>query len=189
MKRDSVLVIGTGTIGEPLIGLLADFKKKLGLSEIMFHKRTPLRDEVAKVQSLVKRGARLVINQDKVEDFKALGHKPKYTSFDKALDKAHVVIDCTPVGNHNKEKHFLSYSDKTYGHIGTVYKASNFKKDKDVKPSYHYEAQEGHRYHKKTIWDRSKKFKMSEKEYALKHNLERVEHDSKSSWVRYIKGR
>ena len=104
MKRASVLVIGTGTIGEPLIGLLADCRKKLGLSEIMFHKRTPLRDEVAKVQSLVKRGARLVVNQDKVEDFKALGHKPKYTSFDKALDKAHVVIDCTPAGNENRKR-------------------------------------------------------------------------------------
>ena len=45
--RNSILVVGTGTIGEPLIGLLADSKKKLGISEVMFHKRTPLRDEVA----------------------------------------------------------------------------------------------------------------------------------------------
>ena len=52
--KNTVLVVGTGTIGEPLIGLLADSKKKLGISEVMFHKRTPLKDEVAKVQSLIK---------------------------------------------------------------------------------------------------------------------------------------
>ena len=28
----NVLIIGTGTIGEPLIGLFADFKKKLGVN-------------------------------------------------------------------------------------------------------------------------------------------------------------
>ena len=57
----NILVIGTGTIGEPLIGLLADFKKKLKLSEVMFHKRTPLSDEVSKVKSLVKRGAKFKV--------------------------------------------------------------------------------------------------------------------------------
>jgi len=109
MKKSSILVVGTGTIGEPLIGLLADFKKKLHISEVMFHKRTPLRDEVAKVKSLIKRGAKLVVNQDKIEEFKALGHKPKYTSFDKALEKAHVVIDCTPAGNQNRINHYDKY--------------------------------------------------------------------------------
>ena len=112
--RNSILVVGTGTIGEPLIGLLADSKKKLGISEVMFHKRTPLRDEVAKVKSLVKRGARLVVNQDKVKEFKELGHKPKYTSFDKALTRATVVIDCTPAGNYNREKHYSKYKNKTF---------------------------------------------------------------------------
>ena len=76
-----ILVIGTGTIGEPLIGLLADFKKQLKISEVMFHKRTPLRDEVAKVESMVKRGAILVTNQENMEEFKQLGHKPKSVSY------------------------------------------------------------------------------------------------------------
>jgi glyceraldehyde-3-phosphate dehydrogenase (NAD(P)) len=30
---DAVHVIGTGTIGEPLIGLLADLRKELGIDE------------------------------------------------------------------------------------------------------------------------------------------------------------
>ena len=112
--KNSILVVGTGTIGEPLIGLLADFKKKLNIAEVMFHKRTPLADEVSKVKSLVKRGAKLVCNDDKVDAFRALGHKPKYNSFDKAIAKANVVIDCTPVGNENKEKHFKQHPDKFF---------------------------------------------------------------------------
>ena len=54
-----VHVVGTGTIGEPLIGLFADFKKYLGIDEITFHKRTPMTTERAKVNHLLSRGARL----------------------------------------------------------------------------------------------------------------------------------
>ena len=54
----SVLVIGTGTIGEPLIGLLCNFKAKLGIDEVLFHKRTPLMTDRSKVQNLLRRGAR-----------------------------------------------------------------------------------------------------------------------------------
>ena len=38
----NVMVIGTGTIGEPLIGLLAEHKDALGLDDVVFFKRTPL---------------------------------------------------------------------------------------------------------------------------------------------------
>ena len=34
MERKIVHVIGTGTIGEPLIGLLCDYEDKLGIDEI-----------------------------------------------------------------------------------------------------------------------------------------------------------
>ena len=54
-----VHVIGTGTIGEPLIGLLADYRKELGIETVSFHKRTPLPSERAKVRSLMDRGALL----------------------------------------------------------------------------------------------------------------------------------
>ena len=37
----NVLVVGTGTIGEPLIGLLSDFREELGI-RVFFHKRTPI---------------------------------------------------------------------------------------------------------------------------------------------------
>ena len=48
----NVLVVGTGTIGEPLIGLLAQHKEALGIDNIYFFKRTPLSDEKGKVEAL-----------------------------------------------------------------------------------------------------------------------------------------
>ncbi|HJW13586.1 MAG TPA: hypothetical protein VJ776_02765 [Thermoanaerobaculia bacterium] len=97
-----VHVVGTGTIGEPLIGLFADFKKYLGIDEITFHKRTPMTTERAKVNHLLQRGARLAVDHDKVADFEALGHAVSFETAE-ALERATVVIDCTPAGNENKK--------------------------------------------------------------------------------------
>jgi len=41
MPRKIVHVVGTGTIGEPLIGLLCDYRTQLGIDEVTFHKNTP----------------------------------------------------------------------------------------------------------------------------------------------------
>ena len=97
-----VHVVGTGTIGEPLIGLFADFKKHLDIDEITFHKRTPMTTERAKVNHLLSRGARLAVDSDKVADFEALGHTVSFEA-NEALERATVVIDCTPAGNENKK--------------------------------------------------------------------------------------
>ena len=69
----NVLVIGTGTIGEPLIGLLADHKESLGLDNVTFFKRTPLSDERGKVESLIRKGAKIVSTADALNDFHQLG--------------------------------------------------------------------------------------------------------------------
>tara|TARA_R110000824_G_scaffold8737_4_gene39647 strand:- start:63544 stop:64605 length:1062 start_codon:yes stop_codon:yes gene_type:complete len=108
--RKNILIIGTGTIGEPLIGLLADYKKKLEL-DIYFHKRTPLIDEIAKVDSLIARGANLVVDKDRVEDFQKLGHEPVLV-YEAALNLCDVIIDCTPAGNAAKESHYLPIKNK-----------------------------------------------------------------------------
>ena len=107
----SVLVIGTGTIGEPLIGLMADLRKKLGIDNVYFHKRTPLVDEIAKVNSMISKGAKLVVDPDKVISFQQLGHNPVLV-YQEALELCDVVIDCTPAGNLAKESHYLSLSEK-----------------------------------------------------------------------------
>ena len=58
MSRKIVHVVGTGTIGEPLIGLLCDFKKELGIDEVTFHKNTPLTTDKSKVMSLINKRKR-----------------------------------------------------------------------------------------------------------------------------------
>ncbi len=108
-KQKNILVVGTGTIGEPLIGLLSDLRKKLGIS-VYFNKRTPLVDEVAKVESLIRRGAKLVTSPAKKSKFEALGHKVSCI-YERALEKADAVIDCTPAGNENKELYYQKASE------------------------------------------------------------------------------
>ena len=108
MKKN-VLVVGTGTIGEPLIGLLADYKKKLDI-DVYFNKRTPLQDEIAKVESLIKRGAKLVTSSSKKTLFEDMRHKVTCV-YEEALERADVVIDCTPAGNENKELYYQSFSE------------------------------------------------------------------------------
>lgn len=110
--KKNILVVGTGTIGEPLIGVLSDFKTKFN-SNIFFHKRTPLVDEVGKVDSLIKRGAQLVTDPETEKKFVDLGHKV-VLNFAQALQISDVVIDCTPAGNENKEKYYSQALEEKY---------------------------------------------------------------------------
>jgi glyceraldehyde-3-phosphate dehydrogenase (NAD(P)) len=98
-----VHIVGTGTIGEPLIGLFADFGARMGVDEVTFHKRTPLLSDRAKLNHLMARGAKLAAGDDVRKDFQALGHEVSFEA-DEALARASVVIDCTPAGNDNKER-------------------------------------------------------------------------------------
>jgi glyceraldehyde-3-phosphate dehydrogenase (NAD(P)) len=115
-----VHIVGTGTIGEPLIGLFTDFSRHLGVDELTFHKRTPMTTERAKVEHLIARGARLAVDPDKVADFEALGHKVSFEAGE-ALERATVVIDCTPAGNENKKTY-----EKLSGPKGFLAQGSEF---------------------------------------------------------------
>jgi glyceraldehyde-3-phosphate dehydrogenase (NAD(P)) len=111
-----VLVVGTGTIGEPLIGMLTSFKDSLGIDEIAFHKRTPLLTDRSKVLVLCQKGAKLCVDADRWSRFVELGMRPDYET-EEALERATVVVDCTPVGNENKEKLYNRYVGNTQGFI------------------------------------------------------------------------
>ncbi len=100
-KKTIVHVIGTGTIGEPLIGLFTDFKDRWGIDEVTFHKRTPAVNDRAMVDFLINRGASLVTDEAARDEFARLGHRVSYTA-EEALERATVVVDCTPAGNDNK---------------------------------------------------------------------------------------
>lgn len=118
MERRIVHVIGTGTIGEPLIGLICDYREKLGIDEITFNKNTPTTRDRSKVLDLQKRGARLAVNEGRVEDFKAIGFNIDLES-EEAIKRASVVIDCTPrnVGRKNKEKYYRKFTATVKGFL------------------------------------------------------------------------
>ncbi|HUK50058.1 MAG TPA: hypothetical protein VLV18_03395 [Terriglobales bacterium] len=113
MGGNIVHVIGTGTIGEPLVGILADLRSDLGIDEVTFAKRTPLMEDRSKVLSLMSRGAALVVKRSKWEEFSALGMEPTY-DYCEALGRASVVIDCTPDGSGltNKREFYEKYADR-----------------------------------------------------------------------------
>jgi len=117
-QKKVVHVVGTGTIGEPLIGLLAEVRQTLGFDEVTFHKRTPLTGDRSKVVDLVRRGARLAVDRDAWEGFQAIGIEPTYETSE-ALERASVVIDCTPsgVGHKNKLQFYEKYASTAAGFI------------------------------------------------------------------------
>lgn len=113
-KKNIVHVVGTGTIGEPLIGLLTEYKKELGIDEVTFHKNSV--SERPKVKALLRRGAKLVVDPDKADGFRAWGIEPAMFH-DQALNEATVVIDCSPKGLDMKEKLYTKYEHNTRGFI------------------------------------------------------------------------
>jgi glyceraldehyde-3-phosphate dehydrogenase (NAD(P)) len=111
-------VVGTGTIGEPLIGLLCDAKKDLGIDEVTFYKHSAKELDRPKIKGLVNRGAELSVSESKTRDFQNLGLEPVYTT-EEAIKRASVVIDCTPKGTGlmNKEKYYIKYKNRINGFL------------------------------------------------------------------------
>jgi len=101
-----VHVVGTGTIGEPLIKLLREAKL-----QVSFHKASAFEDE--KIIALINDGAELASAKDKMDEFaELLG--PKYAptlTRNEALTRANVVIDCTPYGNKLKDETYYLLND------------------------------------------------------------------------------
>src|SRR5438046_2483661 len=108
MSQSIVHVVGTGTIGEPLIGLLAHFRRELHIDEVTFYKHTPRLIDRPKMEQLVRRGARLAAADDKAAEIRTLGVEVAYEA-EEAIKRATVVIDCTPkgTGNNNKKALYL----------------------------------------------------------------------------------
>jgi glyceraldehyde-3-phosphate dehydrogenase type II len=116
MAKRIVHVVGTGTIGEPLIGLLCHFQKELGIDEVTFSKKQALLTDRSKVVALMKKGAKLCADDSAWKAFKDLKMDPSY-KLEEAFERAQVVIDCTPVGKQNKTQYNEKYMDNTLGFI------------------------------------------------------------------------
>ena len=93
--ENSVHIVGTGTIGEPLIGMFTDFRHYFDVDEVTFHKNTPILEDRARINHLIGRGAKLVTDADRRATFEELGHRVSYET-EEAHDRASVIIDCTP---------------------------------------------------------------------------------------------
>ena len=102
--KRTIHVVGTGTIGEPLLGLLLHTQAALEVDEITFHKHSPRLGDRAKITNLMRRGAQLAVDAEKRTDFEKLGLQPAYTT-EEALAQATVVIDCTSDGLGLTHKH------------------------------------------------------------------------------------
>lgn len=77
----------------------------------------------------------------------------------------------------------VSFSDETFGHSGTIYRASNWMMVGRTRPSYHYMDVSGIAINKKRVYDIASKLKMTEAEYVKKHGLERFVEKPKIKFV------
>jgi hypothetical protein len=68
----------------------------------------------------------------------------------------------------------IAFSDSSYNHTGTIYKASNWRYDGNTKPSYWYVSDAGYVMHKKTLWDHACKMGLGEAEYAAKYGYIKI---------------
>ena len=115
-EKKIVHIVGTGTIGEPLIGILSTFKDRFGIDEVTFHKRTPLLTDRSKVLVSCQQGAKLAVDKNRWQKFIDMGMEPSLEA-EEAIERANVIIDCTPVGNENKEKIYHKYAGDGRGFI------------------------------------------------------------------------
>ncbi|MBI4042316.1 MAG: hypothetical protein HY391_02460, partial [Deltaproteobacteria bacterium] len=119
-KRPVVVhLVGVGTIGEPLIGMFTRWREHFGIDEVTFQKRTPNPDDLPKIRELVnKRGAKLCVDSETKKEFEKAGFPVSYETED-ALDRATVVVDCTPkgVGHKNKQQYYEAFRHNTAGFI------------------------------------------------------------------------
>ena len=78
MGNNIVHVIGTGTIGEPLVGLLAVHREEFNIDEVTFHKNMPYSHDRPKLLQMIAKGANMATRKDRIEKFKAQGIEVAY---------------------------------------------------------------------------------------------------------------
>ena len=106
---NTILIVGTGTIGEPLTGLLAALSKEIGIDELIFYKHTPRLTDRPMVKGLLSKGAHMCCRIEKFNKFREMGIEPTYT-FEDALAQSTVVVDCSTEGMGVRNR-FLFYEN------------------------------------------------------------------------------
>ena len=103
----NVLIVGFGTIGEPLTVLLTNHREDLGIADVIFYKHSPREMDRPDIAMAQKRGAKLSVAEEKLDEFKKIGINPDMT-IEEARNEATIIVDCTPkrIGRANKEKYY-----------------------------------------------------------------------------------
>ena len=99
LKKD-ILVMGVGTIGEPLTRLLLTHRKDLGLGEVFFAKASP--NNLSTVRMLVEGGAKFCVWDDLQPKFLPVLERHKIEvadTIENVLGNVALVADCTNRGN------------------------------------------------------------------------------------------
>jgi len=77
----------------------------------------------------------------------------------------------------------VSFADTTFNHVGTIYKASNWRLDGEVAPDYWYKDNDGYMCHKKTLWNKASKMCMTESEYCAKYGFVKIRGEKKFRYI------
>lgn len=80
----------------------------------------------------------------------------------------------------------VAYADRTVGHLGTTYKAAGFKFSHEVTPDYWYVDGEGYVMHKRTLYGKAVKMRITEKEFAEKNGYVKVYGGGKLCFIREL---
>lgn len=114
LKKD-VLVMGVGTIGEPLTRLMLTHRDQLGIGNIYFAKAKP--NNLSTVRLLVEAGAKFCVWDDLQAKFLPVleRHKIKIEdTVENIFKKVAIIADCTGRGNVLKAEYYDSL-DGVYG--------------------------------------------------------------------------
>jgi len=71
-------------------------------------------------------------------------------------------------------KRIIAFSDTTYNHTGTIYKACGFKLVDTLKPDYWYRKNNGWVMHKKTLYNRARVMGMTENQFAEQYGYVKI---------------
>ncbi|MBN2601884.1 MAG: hypothetical protein JXR87_07820 [Candidatus Marinimicrobia bacterium] len=108
MPRNIIHIIGAGTVGTPLIGILSSRRKSLGIDEISFQPDLSEIRNIAMIRGLVSHGAKLCVPIEFADEFASAGCKIDYSA-DEAIQRAGVIIDCSKPGQAAKNKSLIYY--------------------------------------------------------------------------------
>ena len=86
----------------------------------------------------------------------------------------------------NRYKCLISFADTTFNHSGVIYKALGWINDGIVPPSYWYVDKDGYVMHKKTLWNHANSLKMTENDFASKHEYTKVTGKEKIRYIKWI---